>query len=136
MFKIRKHIKSHNQERSIRLSTIPKFHKSELQGYKMINVYRLNNTNLGSIKHSIKVPSISLKTVPTFRDNDVANITEKALSLPCPIVNKTFSKHNSIDWSILHRRLDHISDENLAKMCKDNLLQDQPHNFPSKFRNH
>ena len=53
-----------------------------------------------------------------------------------PKANLTFTKHEDTDWTILHRRFDHISDVKLATMCQKQLLEGLPARFPIKEQCH
>ena len=53
-----------------------------------------------------------------------------------PQINASFTKNEDLDWTIIHRRLDHINDEKLALMCTQQLTTGLPKKFPSKARIH
>ena len=74
--------------------------------------------------------------IPTSEGSKYAYATRILVALHAPIVNVSFSKHDYIDWSLLHRRMDHIKDEKLANMCKNQLLRDLPKSFPVKLQTH
>ena len=54
----------------------------------------------------------------------------------CPQVHASFTSNEDLDWTIIHRRLDHITDEKLATMCARQLLQGLPLKFPMYARIH
>ena len=53
-----------------------------------------------------------------------------------PIINASFTDHGKVDWTILHRRFDHIKDDKLAKMCTKQLMEELPARFPKKEQKH
>ena len=92
-----------------------------------------------SISHSSSADDVSHPT-PDSSSTGIgprhAYATRILAALHAPIVNVSFSKHDYVDWSLFHRRLDHIKDEKMANMCKRQLLKDLPKSFPAKFQNH
>ena len=75
-------------------------------------------------------------TRSTFVDNILEHTILPQTCLPIPKINKSFSKHDFQDWTILHRRMDHISDDKLAKMCTQKLLNDLAATYPTQARIH
>ena len=53
-----------------------------------------------------------------------------------PIINHSFSKHEFTNWTILHRRFDHVHDDKLSVMCTKQLMDGLPSTFPVKDRTH
>lgn len=53
-------------------------------------------------------------------------------SLNKPIVNYSFKKYEW-DWTIIHRRLSHISKGKLEKMCKEKTIKDMPKRCSKRF---
>ena len=95
-----------------------------------------SSTNLpqNASNHSNNLTSIpttnpihpTFDTLPTSQGSTHDYATRILVALHAPIINVSFSKHDYIDWSLLHRRMDHIKDEKLAHMCKNQLLRDLP----------
>ena len=52
-----------------------------------------------------------------------------------PTVNTSFSKQN-LNWTIIHRRCEHVSDDKLATMCRKKTILDLPSTFSSKHQLH
>ena len=46
------------------------------------------------------------------------------------------SKNEDLDWTILHRRMDHINDDKLAEMCLKRFMLGLPNKYPIKERVH
>ena len=68
--------------------------------------------------HYPKITKTTLPPIPSFcSDEDIFSMN-LSVKLHAPKVNLSFSKHDYTNWSILHRRFDHIKDEKLADMCK------------------
>ena len=51
-------------------------------------------------------------------------------TLYCLQVRASFTTNEVLDWTILHRQLDHITDNKLATMCSNQLLESLPSKFP------
>ena len=106
---------------SIKVPTIPVYHRNELHNYVTINLHNLpsNITTEQNAKiHYPKITKITLPPIPSFRSDEDAYSMDLSVKLHAPKVNLSFSKHDYVDWSILHCRFDHVKDEKLADMCK------------------
>ena len=125
----------HKNGSSSMMSTIPKYQHSELLDYITIDIY---NISLPPSNSSICLP------VPKVNSSFNSNVDRKDHTLTTtfyvspvpPKANKSFSKHDHTDWSIFHRRLDHIHDNKLAEMCKKQLLEGLPRTYPQSAQNH
>ena len=128
----------HKDGRKTQIATIPKYHTSELQDYVTVNIGipTLPDISPKTLLPDPKITKASVKNLSTFCETKYRYATKMLVSLHRPQVLKSFSKHDYTDWSILHRRLDHIHDDKLAKMCKDQLLKGLPKKFPKNLHNH
>ena len=129
----------HKDSGSVQMSTILTYHTSELQDYVSIDVYSPKLLAPTMERYTLPTPKIATLLsiiLPTFsgdhhRYTNICHISPHFLR-----VVASFSKHDYTDWSILHCRLDHIHDDKLANMCKNQLLQGLPKIFPSSCRHH
>ena len=136
-----------------RTTTIPSFHKSQLMDYITIDIIHPTVT----IPLSPKLPFKQMTHINMLTDLDKQGDNKKKLqhanknndnpiksdftyatkvmvmsTLYPPKVNLTFTKHEDTDWTILHRRFDHISDIKLATMCQKQLLEGLSNKFPTQ----
>ena len=51
---------------------------------------------------------------PSYTTNISEQITP---TLFAPVANASFTNNEKLDWTILHRRFDHTTDEKMAQMC-------------------
>ena len=124
---------------SVQVPTIPVYQKTELQDYVSINIHTLPEkitTLINPEIHHPKIARTTLPPIPSFLSDEDQYSTNFRVSLHAPKVNVSFSKHDYTDWSILHRRFDHLRDEKLAEMCKLQLLDGLPSKFPTSHRCH
>ena len=105
------------EEHSSHISTIPTYHKLELQDYVNVNIH-IFPTDMATImeagNHHPKISKSTSTTapIPTFLSEEDKYSMSFRVELHESKVDSSFSKHDFIDWSILHRRFDHIKDEN------------------------
>ena len=124
---------------TITVPTIPIYHKKELQDYISINLHALSSTITIDQNTQLPYPKIAktnIQPIPSFCSDEDMYAMDFRIKLHPPKVNLSFSKHDYIDWSILHRRFDHVKDEKLADMCSLQLLDGIPSKFPVKYRCH
>ena len=96
-----------------------------------------NPTDLQYDKATFKTQMMMLQKIlphcTTYTHAFVGSILSTLLP---PQINASFTKNEDLDWTIIHRRLDHINDEKLALMCTQQLMTGLPKKFPSKARIH
>lgn len=126
--------------KSTRLHTNSYLHNNQKLDYIDVSVLRWNTTqNLqksisNHLQNSEKLQNLqnSLK-LQNFQHLQQQNIL--LLNNRHAIINTSFTKQH-LDWTILHRRCAHISDEKLTKLCKLGTMNDLPSRFSSKFQEH
>ena len=147
-----------NDGDTFRTHTLTKYHKAQLLDYVTVQIHHpkteptmltstinFSNTNR---KQKIDKPSSLTTTmmnkvnsrqspIPMVK-NQYTHATKVLVlsTLFSPIINNSFSKNDYVDWSIIHRRFDHISDDKLGKMCTEQLLEGLSSKFPQKDRIH
>ena len=129
----------HRDGRAVRMSTVPTYHKSELLDYVTINICsptipEISTGNLESSTSNLSIPAS--KNLKCFYEDHYLFARKSQITLHPPHIAKSFSKHDYVDWSIIHRRLDHIHDNKLAIMCKKQLLGGLPKKFPASAQQH
>ena len=144
------------------MSTLPRLRHTELLDYISIDIYQLPTpivnssttlhydpktlrqvpnlpTFLGSqfeLTNRIHVSLHPPKSNKSFLDQESFSILATQDQTHEPQMKKSFSKHDFMNWSLIHRRLDHIHDDKLAVMCKKQLLHGLPKSYPKGEQNH
>ena len=70
--------------------------------------------------------------LPHCRDYTHGVRSSILLTLIKQTISASFTMHEDLDWIIIHRRLDHISDDTLAKMCTQQLVERLPRTISSQ----
>ena len=104
--------------KSARVSTIQKYKNEEVQDYIHIDIMTVDQYS--------NDPSIST--------NKIQN--KPQLTFTQPQLNHSFTKNDSPDWTIIHRRLDHTKDYLIDGMCKEKTMEGLPERYSSKFQRH
>ena len=104
--------------KSTRLSTIKKYKEKEIQDYIYIDIMTVDNYS----------------NDPTIQTSKIHN--KPQILLIAPKLNHAFTKNDSPDWTIVHRRLDHAKDYLIDEMCKDKTIEGLPERYSSKFQRH
>ena len=136
-----------------RTTTIPRYHKSQLMDYITIDIThptitiplspktpfkRMTHINMLTDLNTREKGDIMKQQGEENKDNPIETdftFSTKVMVMSTlfpPKANLTFTKHEDTDWTILHRRFDHISDVKLATMCQKQLLEGLPARFQSK----
>ena len=91
----------HKDGRSVIISTIPMYHKSELQDHIAIDICTVQFPQKPTSK-VLPPPKITKATVKVFNDLYSAYGNTWTMSIHPPKASKSFSKHDFYDWSIIH----------------------------------
>ena len=140
-----------------RTATIPSYHKSQLMDYISIEIVhptisipvsprisskQMTHSNMLTVldkqkeNKNIQQQKITDKHNPIKSDLTFETKAMVMSTIYPPKINLTFTKNEDIDWTILHRRFDHISDIKMATMCQKQLLNGLPNKFPIKEQCH
>ena len=124
-----------------RTAIIPSYYKSKLVDYITIEIVhptvniplspktlfkQMRHSNMLTDLHKHKESNNTQQHGRKNKDNPINSdftFESKAIvtsTLYLPKIILTFTKHENTDWTILHRRFDHISDVKLAKMSQKN----------------
>ena len=122
--------------KACRIPTITKYHQKENQDY--INIDIIKPISLSQDPHTPSLPStITSKITPPLQKSTTPQKTSSSpQTIKPPQLNHSFSKNDNPDWTIIHRRLDHIKDKALLTMCKNKTIEGLPQRFSSKFHRH
>lgn len=142
---------------SIHTSTIPHYKYTELLDYISIKIKMspILPSNIPPLVVNNLTSIVTLHIPPSHQDCNPQRMTHTAMltdedsheyddNLPQkiyklffpPIINRSFSKHDYTNWTILGHRFNHLHDEKLSEMCTKQLLEGIPTTFPVKNRVH